>query len=89
MPELDVEQDEERAEAVHAAVRAATPVVDVVRPWGKEEAKRIIEMVLDEYIGEFNRALSVSTNRLYGLEARQFTANYDALWQAKLGLWRS
>jgi hypothetical protein len=88
MPEPDVEQDEERVEAVHAAVREGKPVIDLVRPWGKEEAKRIIDIVLGEYVAELNGSL-MSSKQPYGVNASRFMSHYNALWQAKLDLWRS
>ena len=82
----DHERDCARMDEVHAAVNEDKPVVSVVAPWGVEEAKRIIALVIDEYVNDFNRAMQQGPHEL---DVRTFTSKYDALWQAKLELDRA
>lgn len=83
MAEPDPERDTERMDEVHAAINDGKPVAPIVAPWGMGEAKRIIGLVIDEYINDFNQALRAGTP---GLDIRVFTRKYDALWKAKLDL---
>jgi hypothetical protein len=83
MGETDHERDAERMDAVHAAVNDGKLVAPVVASWGMDEAKRIIDLVMDEYIKDFNQALWAGTP---ALDVRAFTQKYDALWLAKLDL---
>jgi hypothetical protein len=73
-------------DAVHAAIKDGKLVAPVVAAWGDVEAKRIIDLVMREYIADFNRALRQNPHEL---DARTFTRQYDALWQAKLDLDRA
>ena len=68
---------------VHAAVDGGTALAPVVVEWGIDEAKRIIGLVMDEYVNDFNRALQQGSHEL---DVTTFTRKYDALWGAKLDL---
>jgi hypothetical protein len=80
----DDELEEQRVAEVHSAISEGRPVAEVAMAWGLDEAKRIINLVMSEYIGDFNKALH--SNSPTGVDIRTFTSKYDCLWEAKLTL---
>lgn len=78
------ELEERRVAEVHSAIDEGRPVVEVAMPWGLDEAKRIVNLVMGEYVGDFNKALH--SNSPTGVDIRTFTSKYDRLWEAKLAL---
>ena len=86
MTSPDPERDAKHMDEVHSAVNSGEAIVPLLAPWGIEEAKRILGLVQDEYINDFNRAMR---QRPHELDVRTFTTKYDALWRARLDLDRA
>jgi hypothetical protein len=86
MTEPDPEVDEQRLDAIHAALTKDEPVLDLVRPWGPAEAQRLVDMVISEFIGELNDALGSHGKQPYGVDGSLFLRRYSLLWEAKQAL---
>ena len=79
-------EDERVRAAIHDVLMAggtAQRVVDVV-PADRATARRLIDLVMTDYVTQLNRALSTASTHLYGTDASSFMRQYDTLWQAKL-----
>jgi hypothetical protein len=79
------------ADKVRAIRRAASEggepgadaVASVTLPWGLPETLRIIELLMADMVSELDQSLRQANGRPYGLDAADFLAMHDALWQAK------
>jgi hypothetical protein len=77
-----VDDDRLRA-AVHDTVNGGGNLSFVVGSVPAEQAQRVIDQVLADYVAELNRALASGDRRMYGVDAANFMRQYAILWSLK------
>lgn len=77
--------DIERADEIHEALKRGHAVRDVAKPWESADAQRVLDLVIDDFIGELNRVIA-GHGRPYGMDGSRFLRQYRELWVAKLAL---
>lgn len=85
IPEYEPERDDPRIDVIRSALKEGQRIVDVVEPWGLVEGIRIINLVISDYVADFNKAVA-GAQTAAPLDTTRFFRDYDALWQGKLDL---
>ena len=84
---MPIEDDRLRA-AIHDVLAAGGNVAGVITISGadKDQAQRVIDQVMADYVAELNRSLQAGAGRPYSTDGSGFLRQYDQLWRAKLDL---
>ena len=86
VPSAQVHNDERLRSYLHDVLVASGDVSALVAGWDGATARRIVDLVMRDYVGELDRALTSEDGHLFGQDAHAFMRQYDELWRMKLSL---